>query len=233
LLAHAWASGGDFDLTKHPSVWVRALGLSDDQAGRRTVLRNWKALAELKLVTVERSGRWMKVTLLAEDGSERPYRHPGEKDAREDYFQLPYAYWRDELHARLKVPGKTVLLISLTLGDWFWLPPRHAGGWYGVSASTIERGLRELRREGVLEARSHFKKAPLAPEGYTRELYYRLKPPFGPKGTLAGGAPEELALLSRLESSAQAKEPRRKPKRRTPAAGNAKAAKAKSATPGG
>lgn len=234
LLAHAWASGGDYDLTKHSRIWQRALGLPDDAAGRRTVLRNWKALAEMNLITAKRSGRWIRVTLLTEDGSGRPYRHPGEKGAREDYFQLPYTYWLDRFHEKLKVPGKTVLLIALTLGDWFWLPPRRAGAWYGVSPSTIERGLRELRRADVLEARSHYKEAPLAPEGYTRENFYRLRPPFGPKGQLAKGAPPEFtSQLAEPSPSRQAGRPRQRSKRRLPAAETTKTGKAEPVMPGG
>jgi hypothetical protein len=34
-----------------------------------------------------------------------------------------------------------------------------------------------------------FKEAPLAPEGYTKENYYALLPPFWPRGKLAKGAP--------------------------------------------
>ncbi len=237
LLLHAWASGGEYDVCKHPAVWTRALGLSDDQAGRRTVLRNWQWLAELNLVDVQRSGRWMRATLLSEDGKGNPYRHPGDKEVGEDYFQLPYAYWRSGLYTKLKVPGKMALLIALTLGDWFWLPSRHAAGWYGVSASTIERGLRELKRQGVLTAREHFKSAPLAPEGFTRELYYRLNKPYGPKGVLARGAPKELAEPKKPHPPFQVGEPTRSPKRRKPAAGKAKKAKkpakTKSVKPGG
>jgi hypothetical protein len=224
LLHRVLASGGEFDVCRHPIVWQRALGLMPghvkDDAGRRTVLRNWNTMRQLKLVETRRRGRLLNVTALAEDGSDRPYRHPGEKGAREDYFKLPFAYWRDGYHERLSLPGKAVLLISLTLGDWFWLPPRHATAWYGLSESTLQRGLSDLHRADVLDRRWHYKEAPLTEAGFTREHHWILKPPFGPKGRLAKGAPSDFASLLAAMSSPppQADRPRRRPKRRTPAA---------------
>lgn len=224
LLHRALASGGQFDVCRHPIVWQRALGLmpghAEDDAGRRTVLRNWKTLRDARLVETRRRGRLLNVTALAEDGSGRVYRHPGEKDAREDYFKLPFAYWRQGYHERLSLPAKAVLLIALTLGDWFWLPPRHATAWYGLSESTLQRGLTELYKAEVLDRRWHYKDAPLTEAGFTREYHWVLKPPFGPKGRLAKGAPIDFASLLAATSSpsSQAGRPRRGPKRRTPAA---------------
>lgn len=224
LLHRVLASGGEFDVRRHPIVWQRALGLmpahEDDDAGRRTVLRNWGVLRRLKLVQTQRQGRLLNVTALAEDGTERPYRHPGDKEAGEDYFKLPFAYWRDGYHEKLTLPGKAVLLIALTLGDWFWLPPSHATAWYGLSGTTLQRGLTDLHRAGVLDRRWHYKEAPLTEAGFTREYHWVLKPPFGPKGRLAKGAPNDFAsLLATTPSpSRQTGRPRRGPKRRTPAA---------------
>lgn len=222
LLARAWASGNDFDLLKHPKVWLRALGVPDDVAGRRLVQRNWAALADLQLVRKERRGRLLNITILSEDGSGHDYRHPGSgaKGQRASYFQLPFEYWSSGLHTDLNVPGKAILLIAMTLGDWFWLPSRQAAGWYGISPSTIERGLRELRKAKVLEAHWVWKENLLAPEPFAREYYYRLKPPFGPRSWYAKGAPAEL---TNSESATPGPAPqqgrtRRGPKRRKPAA---------------
>jgi hypothetical protein len=222
LLARAWASGGEFDLLKHPKVWGRALGLPDDIAARRLIQRNWTALAEMKLIHKERRGRLLKITILSEDGFGDPYRHPGSgaKDQRRRYIQLPFEYWSSGYYRTLTLPSKAVLLIGMTLGDWFWLPSRHAAAWYGISASTIERGLRELKRAGVLEARWIWKEQLLAPEPLAREHYYRLKPPFGPRGWFAKGAPDELKKLGSVKPTppSQAGRSSRRSKRRTPAA---------------
>jgi hypothetical protein len=226
LLHRALASGGDFDVRRHPIVWQRALGLVPghvgDDSGRRTVLRNWTAMRDLKLVQKQRRGRILNITALAEDGSDRPYRHPGEQGAREPYFKLSYSYWRDGYHERLTLPGKAVLLIALTLGDWFWLPPRHAPTWYGVSPSTLQRGLADLFKNDVLDRRWHYKEAPLTEAGFTREYHWILRAPFGPVGKLAKGAPPELTSPESATSSPphQAGRPRRRSTRRTPAARN-------------
>jgi DNA-binding transcriptional ArsR family regulator len=218
LLLHAWASGGRFDVRRDSRVWARALGLSTDEAGRRTVGRNWKILSELGLVDAHRVGREVCATLLKEDGSGLPYRHPHADG--ELYLQLDYKYWAKGYHERLTVPGKAVLLIALTLGDWFSLPTRRGPEWYGISRSTLERGFRDARRAGVMEARFEFKEAPLAPEGYTRENYYRLMPPFGPRGRIAKSA-HPIFSLSALKPSAPPQEdrPTAQVKRRKPAAG--------------
>jgi hypothetical protein len=227
LLHRVLASGGEFDVCRHPIVWQRALGLApahaEDDAGRRTVLRNWTTLRDLQLVETQRRGRLLNVTALAEDGGGRAYRHPGEKGAREDYFKLPFAYWRDGHHTLLSLPAKAVLLIALTLGDWFWLPPRHASAWYGLSESTLQRGLSDLHRADVLDRRWHYKEAPLTEAGFTREHHWILRPPFGPKGRLAKGAPANFASLLAATSSpsSQTGRSRRGQKRRTPAAKSA------------
>lgn len=84
LLLRAWASGGKFDVKRDARVWARALGLSEDEAGRRTVGRNWRILDDLKLVHATRSGREIRATVLRDDGSGEHYRHPGEAP-REKY----------------------------------------------------------------------------------------------------------------------------------------------------
>jgi hypothetical protein len=218
LLLHAWASGGRFDVRRDSRVWARALGLSIDEAGRRTVGRNWKILAELGLVDAHRAGREICATLLKEDGSGFPYRHPHAD--REPYLQLDYRYWSDDYHERLSVPGKAVLLIALTLGDWFSLPTRRGPEWYGISRSTLERGFRDARRAGVSEARFEFKEAPLAPEGYTKENYYLLMPPFGPRGQIAKSAHPIFSLSTpKASPTSKGDRPKRQIKRRKPAAG--------------
>ena len=85
---------------------------------------------------------------------------------------------------RLTLPAKTVLLIALSLQmrDHFVLPREHAAGWYGISADTIQRGLSELLRRGVVRYRVEYVKAPLPPRGYVAVRQYRLFPPFAKVG---------------------------------------------------
>ena len=169
LLFHARAAGRpdddsgemQFDVCLESRVWARALGLAEDESGQRTVQRNWQALSDLHLVQAARDGRLLRVTLLHEDGSGAPYTHPGEtRDT--PYLQLPYDYWLAGHADELKLPGKAILLIAMTLADWFSLPFAKGPTWYGIGSSTVERGLRELRRADLLEAHLTWKKAPLS-----------------------------------------------------------------------
>jgi hypothetical protein len=236
LLLHARAAGREdpdngemrYDVSLESRVWGRALGLPDDDSGLRTVQRNWKALANAKLVQVQRSGRVLTVTLLREDGSGEPYTHPGDtRDSR--YIKLPYSYWLDGYADKLKLPGKAMLLVALTLPDWFSLPSNKGPKWYGIGASTVERGLRELRRLDLLESHLAWRKAPLLAQGWTQDMRYLLEPPFGPSGKVAKNAPSHLQPLPSAKAtdpSPQAEGPRGKPKRRNPAA-----SKVRSSTP--
>jgi hypothetical protein len=125
--------------------------------------------------------------VLREDGSGIPYELPDESENR--CAQLDYAYWRKGYHQQLTVPGKTALLIALTLGDWFALPTRRGPAWYGISRSTLERGFKNAYQAAVLGTRYSLKEAPQAPMGYTKENHYILLAPFGPQGKVATTAP--------------------------------------------
>jgi hypothetical protein len=227
LLLHARAAGRpdpdddalQYDVSLESRVWARALGLPDDDSGLRTVQRNWRALEAVGLVNVQRKGRVLTATLLREDGSGAAYTHPGgTRDSR--YLKLPYSYWLEGYSEKLKLPGKAMLLIALTLPDWFSLPYNKGPHWYGIGASTVERGLRELRRLNLIEAHLAWRKAPLLAQGWTQDLRYCLRPPFGPSGKVAKTAPPELRLLlgvSKADSSPQTEGQTDKPKRRKPA----------------
>jgi hypothetical protein len=180
LLALAWASKSPFDVARDSRIWARACGLGTGESGRAAVSRNWKFMRSIGLVEVERRGRLASVKLLREDGSGESYVHPGTLKQR--YFRLPFEYWTEGDYHRLTLPGKVLLLVALSLPDQFYLPADRGPGWYGMSASTIERGLRELRRQGILNAVRERRIAPLAPEGFTIVNLYTLEPPFGPKG---------------------------------------------------
>jgi hypothetical protein len=195
-LLHARAAGrpdGDqllYDVGLPAAVWARVLGLHGDESGRRTVGRNWRALAELNLVATRRVGRQLEVTLLREDGSGQPYEAP--KTRSDQYLKIPYAFWLDGYAARLKLPGFATLMIARSLADWFILPHKQGPAWYGIAPSTIERGIRELRTADLLTDYSTWRATPLSQIGWTQEIRYILKPPLGPIGTVAKGAPPQL-----------------------------------------
>ncbi len=162
LWLHAVASSnndGRFDVRLPATTWARAVGGYFDPktgvvepAALHAVSRNWRLLQQFGLIDRQRVGRRVRVWLLADDGSGDPYEHPGEGtegktlDGGPGYVQLPYAYWYDRWHERLSLAAKAVLLIAMAAGDGFALPYTKFQDWYGVSASTGERGLTEPAR---------------------------------------------------------------------------------------
>ena len=126
-----------------------------------------------------KSGRLADVTLLCEDGSGNTYVHPAK--AGDNYFQLPFAYWLNEEEqwcSTLGLPAKAMLLVSLSLRPGFVLPVEKAPAWYGISADTAQRGLSLLVERGVLQRVRTYKKAPLAPAGFTYDSRYTLQGEF-------------------------------------------------------
>jgi hypothetical protein len=181
LLVHAVASAPPFKASFPAAVWVRALGLAANSSSETLVSRTWTWLEQHQLIESQRVGRKREITLLREDGSGDPYRHPGEQGAadRGHYFKLPYAYWEGNFHNRLSMPAKAILLIALSLQDDFILPTERGREWYGLSRDTVRKGLRDLRVPGLLTMREETKLAPLTALGYTKQRRYSLKVPFG------------------------------------------------------
>jgi hypothetical protein len=183
LLFHAVASGGDFSVRRHSAIWARALGIPQTAHGRSRVSRAWAWLEREGLIRRERDRRLVKVHLLQEDASRKRYRHPAKAG---HYFQLPHVYWTDDWFLRLTLPAKAGLLILLSRPPAADLPLERAAKWYGVSADTLGRGLRELQAANVVAADVVQRKAPLSPLGHTWEYHYTLLPPFGRARKRAG-----------------------------------------------
>ena len=179
LLLHALASRDPWDVALSARVWARLVGAGENASGTTLVSRQWSWLEEQRLVRTSRAGRTRRIFLLHEDGSGRPYTHPGaasaDGPAEGDYFQLPYAYWRGGWDARLSLAGKLVLLIACSLRDPFILPLEHAAKWYGLSANRLHRGLSELRAVGLLDMKVTSRPAPLTDRGLTFERHYTLR----------------------------------------------------------
>ena len=185
FLALTKASSKPWDVSLHASVWARALGFASETgaSARGRISKAWGRLVERNLVTRSKKGRLAKFTLLYEDGSGRPYSSPSTH-----YIKVPLALWTDgEKQKRwfeiLKLSEITFLIIGLSQNDGFSLPVERGPDYYGISADTLFRGSRGLRKHGLLDWDRVPKKAPLAPKGYTIENRYTLQPPFGPKGT--------------------------------------------------
>ncbi|WP_127572613.1 hypothetical protein [Georgenia faecalis] len=127
-------------------------------------------------VSRSRVRRRLSVTLLNEDGSRNPYGHP--RHTGELWLRLPHAYWLEGHYKSLSFPGKTLLLIALSRPDGFYLPYDRASSWYGISADTAERGLRELREHGLLNVDVEWIKNPRSDDFYIEHRTYTLIGPF-------------------------------------------------------
>jgi DNA-binding transcriptional ArsR family regulator len=185
LLIHARASAHPFDVAFHSTVWARLIGLTGGTpSDRSAVSKALRRLEDLGLISKVREKNLIRVFLREEDGRGGEYRHPGRGEG--SYFKLPYAYWHAGWHRKLKMPGKTLLLIALSLSKGFILPEDKGPDWYGLSPDTVGRGLNELEEHGLLDTRITEKRAPLSPIGTTKEHRYMLRAPFdGPDVPLA------------------------------------------------
>ena len=186
LLVLTKASSEPWDVALHSSVWARALGLPDpgSAAARGRVSKAWRRLAERNLVERSRRHRYAVLSLLREDGSGESYERP-----KQSFIQIPHELWtagpapQKRWYECLSLPALTFLLIALRNADDFGLPAERGPDYYGISADTVTRGVRELRQADLLKVKKALITAPLAPSGLTVENRYTLKPPFGPQGT--------------------------------------------------
>ncbi len=106
------------------------------------------------------------------------------------YFKLPYEYWRQGWHQELTLPAKAMLLVALSHGDGFTLPYNKLAEWYGISATSGQRGLAELRNRGLLHRERHRRRDPESPVGFADVYHYQLLPPFGPNGKASSAQPK-------------------------------------------
>ena len=192
FLALTKASTEPWDVSLHSAVWARALGLPEptERTARGRVSKAWTRLVERKLVARSRRNRKAEFTLLREDGSGDPYTRPKGESNR--FIQVPHELWTDgppggssRWFEDLSLPELSFLIIARSNLNFFALPVERGPAYYGISADTLSRGYRGLRDKNLLEVQMKRIVAPLAPEGYTYENRYTLKPPFGPRGQIS------------------------------------------------
>ena len=160
-------------------TWARLLSTSSDTRSPSTVSRTWAILENLNLIRREHG----RPRPLREDGSGTPWTHPGEDRDTVGYFSLPRRYWTDGWHERLHLPGKALLLIVLAETNTpgspaFSLTAEKIAAHYGLSLSTVKRGLQELRDLKLLGEHSQRVRAPRSATGWTYKTHYWLGAPF-------------------------------------------------------
>ena len=186
FLALTKASQEPWDVSMHSAIWARALGFSEPNSlgARSRLSKAWSRLVMRRLVVRARQNRLAKYTLLCEDGSGRPYDRP-----KKAYVNMPHELWTegptdsDRWYELLSLPELAFLVIALSNLDSFPLPTERGPEYYQISADTLLRGARGLRKHRLLKIERRPTTAPLAPAGVTIENRYTLQPPFGPRGT--------------------------------------------------
>ncbi len=165
LMLHCVASGGEFDSALPAMVWARALCKTKTSA-EASISRNWSWLESQKLVRSasedEKKERLRRVYLLAENGSGEPYTHPTNQ-----FFYFPFAFFTDGWSDKLSLAATAVLLIALDQKPTFRLAKERASGYYDISADTLQRGVDELRDEGLLHIEQRRIAAPKLRQGWT------------------------------------------------------------------
>ncbi|SNT60275.1 hypothetical protein SAMN05216276_10774 [Streptosporangium subroseum] len=173
-------------MTERAETWGRASGASFQTDGSASVAvsRLWRKLEQLNLIKRANNGRLVKVTKLLEDGSGTPYTRPRGSDTgpRKDvYFQLPFQYWTEEMHKKLDMPAKIVMLIGMSLRQTNFAlseTPTFAS-WYGISEATLRRGIKKLlEKELLVKVDTETYITGETRTGYGFRTRYTFRPPY-------------------------------------------------------
>lgn len=179
-----WLSRSDETLPA--DTWIRFL--SSGKPGALTwtpqsLSHAWKTLEEANLVSRELDHRMKKVVPLNENGKGDAYERP-KGDRKDPYFVFPHEFWSDEHHATLGWPALAVLLILLKESngrDWAELSVDRAQKYYGISRTTAEEGLSELRKLGLLVSTTRYVVDHDAAEGRRLTSLHVLQEPYSTK----------------------------------------------------
>ncbi|SEF37374.1 hypothetical protein SAMN05421837_113204 [Amycolatopsis pretoriensis] len=206
VFARMLGSSDPWDVQLDSGVWVLALNLQDKTptAAKGLVSKALRRLEDDKLITRSRAGRKSVVYPLHESGNGDPYTEiSGEGD--DPYLQLPLTYWTHDWHRKLTLPALAMLLIALDGKREFWLPAEDAAKWYGISASTANRGYGELEAHGLLASRYRKVRNDLSADGLDRRLMRRLigdfaKPAKKPELEKVAAAEGDLPTVPHLRA---------------------------------
>ena len=159
-------------------VWARLFDAHKDAEYAAARTAAWRTMTRLKdkgLIDCSRTkgSRKIAVTLLREDGTGDAYTRPGLAD-KDAYLQLPIGFWTKGHDEKVNLPGLAMLLAICAERNWAAFPAEWMPAWYGWSADTTLRGLKNLRELGLIEQRERFKKAELTAPGST--LFYEYRP---------------------------------------------------------
>lgn len=165
------------------ATWAALLSAHNpcDSAGASRAINT---LARMKLV--ERGGTTHQpdLRLRLEDGTDQEWAKAGSvTEAGPGYFVVPHEYWTAGLYKKLTMPGKAMLLLTLSETQdpktpSFRMAYERAAEWYGVSERTAERGFKELADAHVLLKKTRKVPDRRHPAGRREETWRALADPF-------------------------------------------------------
>ncbi|MDX3503715.1 hypothetical protein PV689_17520 [Streptomyces sp. ATCC51928] len=158
LLVYAVTTGGDFGVTERSQLWGRAAGfyMLPDRNASVAVSRQWQHLEKLGLIERQQHGRFKRIIKRRECGlvgGKASVAYTVPTGAKSDvYFRVPFAYWREDWHRKLDMPGKAVLLAAMSRRkETFTLPQDTRGARaLGLGRHTVTRGIEELLHHELL-----------------------------------------------------------------------------------
>lgn len=177
LLLHCGAAAPPFDVMLPAMAWARALDRPQTITSETTISKNCTWLEHQQLVRSERAQRLRKLYLLHEDASGQDYTRPKGGEGH-GFFHLPFAYFTERWHQKISLRAKATLIICLAQAPTFELRTEHATGRYGLSPDSMQRGLDELRDQGLLKTSPDYRPAPRARLGFTQVHIHQLQGDF-------------------------------------------------------
>lgn len=183
LLLTCWPWLKDRSTPLPAQAWIRALTATDAKNAltwsNSTLSRALADLEELGLIEKrERVGRAVRICPRREDGQDAYTVPEGRTDRYNTYFTLPDSFWNDELFAKLSLPGLSMLLAiakETSKSPEMYVPHEQGEAWYGLKPKTVQNGIAELRKLGMLNIRKEWRKAPLSAIGIAPRHWYRLE----------------------------------------------------------
>lgn len=215
LILTCWPWLKDRRVPLPAEAWLRALTAQNALTwSNSTLSRALSDLEQLNLIEKrERVGRAVRITPRREDGQDIYTAPEGLADRYNTYFTLPDSFWKDEIFAKLSLPGLAMLLViakETSKNAEMYVPYEQGQAWYGLKPKTVQNGITELKELEMLTIRTEWKKAPFSAIGRAPRQWYSLRADYSQEARkyVQDKSKTERAerLASRTSSSAVGKE---------------------------
>lgn len=203
LTCWPWLESTDGEPLLPAASWARGLRTVKGRSWNPSLISQaWVDLEERQLITKVRRPHGLIVKPRREDGA-ADYTAPGSvaDDFYETYFVLPGEFWTEEWFERLSLPALAMLLIiagETSEKQEVRLTNKDTAKWFGMSARSVESGIKDLMDSGLLSERLVRVKAPLSASGQSTEHWYNLTGAFS---TDARRTAQERAQVERERRS--------------------------------